>query len=154
MYGRGGGSGNPITGPPDDYRLGGARPIRLMLGTGTTAVEVWRLLIAVTGTITQMQLPQSASFQTVASWTADQSSGSDCYVGIEVNWAEAGQLRALRITRNGTEIVNPPNTTEANQSAATSSPVVKGDVFTFQAASNSSTSERRLIATAEWRITE
>lgn len=105
MYGRGGGSGDPITGPPDDYRLGGVQPVKLMLGTGTTAVEVWAkpLQPYESSTATPNALPQGV-WTTIAQTTV-QGKGVGTVYG---EWAfgstpiyTSAHQRIIRLTVNG-----------------------------------------------------
>lgn len=109
MYGQGGGSGDPITMPPDDYRLGGQKVLKIMLGTGETAVEMWRAPLLqphFNRNDTSIAIDQSV-------WTTLETV---TVVGYGFGYVDAGwryglvavngnsHLRAMRVMLNGTQI--------------------------------------------------
>lgn len=140
MYGQGGGSGDPITMPPDDYRLGGVRPLKLMLGTGTTAVEMWANIYPVSGSWPSTST--SSEFSTYGSHTI---AASGTYTVTLTVIRTFGALTVTsRLSGLGGTLDGPSSTTST---VATTRDFPMGSVITFQASGSNG-----LSASGSWSV--
>lgn len=133
--------------PPDDYRLGGLRPIRLMLGTGTGAVVMWPPRYTATGTfIPDSHQPAASVWQTTVTHTVE-TFGASLITG-SVGWyaPDSGQIQQVRLLVNGVVVATNPNSGPNPRQVSTSGDrlVDPGDVVDLQIFSSAAGGSARL----------
>lgn len=102
LYGQGVGPEDPPPAPPADYRLAGAQPLKLMLGTGSAAVEVWYRTAR-----GSFETPLNASITTYSTYTVPEAGTYLITYALTTLTGSTSQIRAT-LAASGMETISGP----------------------------------------------